>query len=151
MNLDIATLSKSHDRKSFHCAADEVDLFLKHKAFQDQTLDLSRTYILTDSESDPSKIIGYFTITPIHISQNVVLNDKPKIKRELPALLLGQLGVAVEYQKKGFGELLLLNAESKALMASDIVGLRTVVLDARNEQLVKWYSSYGFSRVGSAL
>jgi len=151
MNLNIVTLTKDHDRNDFYCSDEEVDLFLKHKALQDQKLDLSRTYVLTDLDANPDSIIGYYTITPILVKQEVILNDKPKIKREMPTLLLGQLGVDSRFQRKGFGEMLLLNAESKALTASDLVGLRAIILDARNEGLVRWYSGYGYLRVGEAL
>jgi ribosomal protein S18 acetylase RimI-like enzyme len=151
MILNISALTKAHDRSGFLCSDEEVDLFLKHKALQDQKLDLSRTYVLTDNVADRCRIIGYFTVTPIHVRQEVILNDRPRIKREIPALLLGQLGVDKEFQKRGFGEILLINAESKALMASDLVGLRAMILDARNEDLAAWYSGYGYSRVGIAL
>lgn len=151
MSLEITALTKAHDRNGFSCSDENVDLFLKQKAMQDQKLDLSRTYVLSDSVQDRNLIIGYFTITPIHIRQEEMLNDKPKIKREIPALLLGQLGVDTRFQRKGMGELLLLNAESKALMASDLIGLRAIILDARNEDLVKWYAGYGYSRIGNGL
>lgn len=151
MNLIVGPLSKAHDRKGFDCSDDDVDLFLKQKALQDQELDLSRTYVLTDAQSDSNRILGYYTVTPIHIRQEVISGDKPRIKREIPSLLLGQLGVAASFQKRGFGELLLINAESKALMASEIVGLRAMILDARNEDLARWYAGYGYSRVGNAL
>ena len=151
MKLIVEHLSKRHDRKGFQSSDEGVDLFLKHKALQDHNLDLSRTYVLTDAEQNPDTIIGYYTITPTHIPQDVLPNDKPKIKREIPSLLLGQLGVDIRFQKKGFGQLLLLHAESTARFASEIVGIRAMILDARNEGLAKWYSGYGYSRVGNAL
>lgn len=151
MKLAIAPLSKAFNRKAFFSSDEEVDLFLKHKALQDQKLDLSRSYVLIDVSASENAIIGYYTITPIAVQQEVILNDKPKIKREIPALLLGQLGVDQRFQGRSFGELLLMNAEHKALKASELVGLRTIVLDARNENLVTWYAGYGYSRVGSAL
>lgn len=151
MKLRVSALTRSHDRSGFNCSDETVDRFLKQSSLQDQKLDLSRTYVLTDGETDATTVIGYFTITPIHITQDVIHNDKPRIKREIPALLLGQLGVDVRFQKRGFGEILLLNAESKALIASEIIGLRAIILDARSESLARWYSGYGYSRVGSAL
>jgi len=151
MRLIVEHLSKSHDRKGFDSSDESVDLFLRHKALQDHNLDLSRTYVLIDTDLDSDTILGYYTITPIHIPQDVLLNDKPRIKREIPAILLGQLGVDVGFQKRGFGQLLLLHAESTARFASEIVGIRAIILDARNEDLARWYSGYGYSRVGNAL
>ncbi len=151
MTLIVEHLSKSHDRKGFNSSDEGVDLFLKHKAMQDHSLDLSRTYVLTDTDQNPDTTIGYYTITPIHIPQDVLANDKPKIKREIPSLLLGQLGIDVRFQKRGFSQMLLLHAESTARRASEIVGIRAMILDARNENLARWYSGFGYSRVGNAL
>lgn len=151
MRLIIEHLSKSHDRRGFSSSDESIDLFLKQKALQDQNLDLSRTYVLCDQLQDRGMILGYYTITLIHISQDTIPRDKPKIKREIPALLLGQLGVDVRFQRRGFGELLLLSAESKARLASEVVGIRAMVLDARSQDLVRWYSQYGYSRVGDNL
>jgi GNAT superfamily N-acetyltransferase len=150
MTLQIVPLSRDHDRKRFSCSDPDIDIFLKQKAMQDQDLDLSRTYILAD-DSEPAVILGFFTITPIHIPQESIPGDRPKIKREIPGVLLGQLGVDRKHQGNGFGELLLVDAQAKAMRAAEIVGIRAVVLDARNERLAGWYASHGFIRLGDGL
>ncbi len=150
MSLQIVPLTRSHDRSGFSCSDEEVDIFLKHKAMQDQVLDLSRTYVLI-ANSNPAAIVGYYTITPIHISQEIISGDKPKIKREIPAILLGQIAIDAKYQGHGFGGLLLMNAQAKVSRASDLVGLRAMVLDARNEKLAAWYERHGFLRIDLGL
>lgn len=150
MTLHIVPLSRDHDRERFCCSDPAIDIFLKQKAMQDQHLDLSRSYVLAD-ESEPAAIVGFFTITLIHIPQEVIPGDRPKIKREIPAVLLGQLGVDREHQGNGFGELMLIDAQAKAIQAAEIVGIRAVVLDARSERLAVWYESHGFIRLGNGL
>jgi predicted GNAT family N-acyltransferase len=150
MNLQIVALTRDHDRSGFGCSDADVDRFLKQKAMQDQVLDLSRTYVLS-TEASPNKILGYYTITPIHISQTIMAGDRPKIKRDIPAVLLGQLGVDISFQGRGYGELLLVDAQAKIAQASDLVAFRAMVLDARNEKLAGWYEYYGFMRIGQAL
>ncbi len=151
MRLQFEKLTRQHDRKRFSCLDEEVDIFLKQKAMQDQELDLSRTYVLTDHEVDPAFMIGYYTITPIRVSQEIILGDRPRIKREIPTVLLGQLGVDHRHQGKRFGIMLLLHSQFVVLQTSDMVGFRAMVLDARNEALAEWYGRNGFLRVENNL
>lgn len=151
MSLRIEPLTRSHDRKSFRCADEAIDLFLRRKAMQDQELDLGRTSVLVNGSFDETRILGFYSIAMIYIDQEQIPNDRPKIKRKIPAVLFGQLGVDLEHQGKGYGERLLMDAQAKVLDVSALVGVRAMVLDARNERLVSWYSRYGFLRLEKSL
>lgn len=150
MNLRIEPLTILHDRKSFECSDETVGRFLREKAFQDQRLDLGRTYVQVD-RLDKKRIIGYHSIVITEITQEQIPDDRPKIKRNIPVMLLGQLGVATGYQGRGYGERLLLDAQYRAYCVSEIAGIRAVVLDARNERLAAWYSSHGFAALDGSL
>ena len=151
MSLRIEPLTREHDRKSFNCADEAVDLFLRQKAMQDQDLDLGRTSVLVNLAIDEKRILGFHTLAMIEIRQEEIPKDRPRIKRMIPAVLFGQLGVDVEHQRKGYGERLLFDAQARVLDVSSIVGVRAMVLDARNERLVSWYSRFGFIRLEDSL
>ncbi|MBX3297800.1 MAG: hypothetical protein KF762_19045 [Acidobacteria bacterium] len=151
MNLRIEPLTRIHNRKAFSCSDETVDQFLRQKAMQDQELDLSRTTILTDTERDPTRIVGYHTLAIIQIPQDQIPNDRPKIKRGIPAILLGQLGIDSEYQGMGYGDLMLSDAQSRVVDIAAKVGVRAMILDSRTERLAAWYESHGFMRLAGSM
>ena len=150
MSLLIEPLSRIHDRKSFSCGEPAVDCFLQEKAMQDQRLDLARSRVLCDGNKR-EEIIGYYTLIIVLIPQESIPNDRPRIKRPIPAILLGQIGIDVRFQGKGFGDRLLFDAQSKVLEIADKVGVRAMVLDARTENLVSWYESQDFIKLPDSL
>lgn len=59
----IEPLTRRHNRKSFDCGDDEVNLFLREKALQDHERDLSRTMVLSaEDDASPKPVIGYHTL-----------------------------------------------------------------------------------------
>ena len=150
MSLLIEPLSRTHDRKSFSCGDEAVDVFLQEKAMQDQVLGLGRTRVLFESDK-PSEIIGYYTLVMCPVPQESIPNDKPKIKRPIPAILLGQIGVDLKFQGKGLGDRLLFEAQATVFYIADNVGVRAMVLDAGTESLVSWYESHDFIKLPESL
>ncbi|HKA21608.1 MAG TPA: GNAT family N-acetyltransferase, partial [Blastocatellia bacterium] len=72
--------------------------------------------------------------------------DRPRIKRDIPVILLGQLGVDLAFQGNGYGEYLLMDAQARVSEISKRTGVRGLVLDARTESLVSWYERHDFVR-----
>lgn len=142
----IEPISKSHDRKRFDCGDEEVTRFLREQALQDQEKDLSRTMVLVDEQVDPTRVIGYHTLLMAQVKQEVIPGDRPRIKRPIPVILLGQLGIDEEFQARGYGELMLMDAQARVDEVSLKTGVRALMLDARSEDLARWYERYDFIR-----
>lgn len=142
----IEPLSKLHDRERFDCGDAEVTRFLREQALQDQEKDLSRTMVLVDERGDPARIIGYHTLLMLQVRQEEIPGDRPKIKRGIPVIMLGQLGIDQEFQGRGHGELLLMDAQARVHEISKRAGVRAMVLDARSERLARWYELHDFIR-----
>jgi len=144
--LIIEPLSKNHNRKLFDCGDEEVTRFLRQQALQDQEKDLSRTMVLIDEQADRVRIIGYHTLLMMQVRQEDIPRDTPKIKRSIPVILLGQLGVDRAFQGNGYGELLLMDAQARVHEISKRAGVRAMMLDARTERLASWYEEHDFIR-----
>ena len=142
----VEPISRQHNRKLFDCGDDEVNRFLREQALQDHEKDMSRTMVLIDDEADQARIIGYHTLAMWQVPQEDIPQDKPKIKRSIPVILLGQLGVDKAFHGRGFGELLLMDAQARADEVSRRTGIRAMMLDARNERLARWYEQHDFVR-----
>ena len=106
----VEPISRSHARKRFDCGDKEVTRFLQEQALQDQERDLSRTMVLVD---EPTRIVGYHTLLMAQVRQEEIPGDRPRIKRAIPVILLGQLGIDREFQGRGYGELMLMDAQAR--------------------------------------
>ena len=147
----IEPLTRAHNRKTFDCGDETVNLFLREKALQDQERDLSRTMVLIEPDNSPGKIIGYHTLLMQQVKQEEIPNDRPRITRGIPVILLGQLGIDINFQGKGLGDLLLMDAQARTDEISRKIGVRALMLDARNERLAEWYGKHDFIRFPKSL
>jgi GNAT superfamily N-acetyltransferase len=149
--LTIEPLARDHNRKLFDCGDETVTRFLREQALQDHDRDLSRTMVLIDEKGDPLRIIGYHTLLMMQVRQEEIPGDKPRIKRNIPVILLGQLGVDSAFQGRGCGELLLMDAQARVHEVSNKTGVRAMMLDARTERLASWYEAHDFVRFPGSL
>ncbi len=147
----IEPLIRQHNRKLFDCGDEDVTKFLREKALQDQERDLSRTMVLAGLPESPNRIVGYHTLVMSQVRQEEIPDDKPKIMRGIPVILLGQIGIDNDFQGKGFGDLLLTDAQARVDEISNKVGIRALMLDARTEKLARWYESHDFVRFPNSL
>ena len=151
MNLLIEPLTRAHNRKLFDCGDAEVTRFLREKALQDQERDLSRTMVLVNSPAASERILGYHTLIMSQVRQEEIPHDKPLIKRAIPVILLGQIGIDAAFQGQGWGDLLLTDAQARVDEISQKIGIRALMLDARTERLAQWYESRDFVRFPNSL
>ncbi len=147
----IDPLTREHNRKSFDCGDEEVTRFLREKALQDQERNLSRTMVLIDPEESHKRIIGYHTLVMTQVKQEEIPNDRPRITRGIPVILLGQLGVDKKYQGQGLGDILLMDVQARTDEISRKVGISALMLDARNERLAEWNEKHDFIRFPTSL
>lgn len=147
----IEPLSREHNRKSFDCGDEDVTKFLREQALQDHERDLSRTMVLLNPSEAPKRIIGYHTLVISQIRQEESPNDRPRIKRGIPVILLGQIGTDLNIQGKGLGDLLLMDAQARVDEIAEKVGIRALMLDARNERLAGWYEKHDFVRFPNSM
>lgn len=147
----IEPLTREHNRKSFDCGDEEVTRFLREKAMQDHERDLSRTMVLIDEKESAKRIVGYHTLVMTQVRQEEIPDDRPRITRGIPVILLGQLGVDFKYQGQGIGDLLLMDAQARTDEISQKIGIRALMLDARNERFARSYAKHDFIRFPTSL
>ena len=118
---------------------------------QDHEHDLSRTMVLIYERKSATRIVGYHTLVMTQVKHEEIPDDRPRITRGIPVILLGQLGVDVKYQGQGIGDLLLMDVQARTDEISLKVGIRALMLDARNERLAEWYGKHDFIRFPTSL
>ncbi|MHA1799955.1 MAG: GNAT family N-acetyltransferase [Candidatus Helarchaeota archaeon] len=117
----------------FTSGNDNVDKFLKELARKNLKDKFSKIYVFFKLED--LKVIGYFTL---NASQCNLGDAKIFGKNNIPATILGQLGVDINYRGKKLGEKLIKLALEKAYQASKIVGSRLLLVET-NPINTKYY------------
>ncbi|MCF6807699.1 GNAT family N-acetyltransferase [Thiotrichales bacterium 19S9-12] len=141
----ISPLSKTHNRKSFSCGIKALDTYLHKQAGQEIRKKVAVTYVLYDRNE--KKVAGYYTLSA-NIIELIGLPDSIRKKlplySSLPATLIGRLAIDENYQKKGLGELMLVDAIKRAYHTSLEVASYAIIVDAINSNAKKFYRKYGF-------
>jgi predicted N-acetyltransferase YhbS len=65
--------------------------------------------------------------------------------RPIPVVLLARLAVDRRFQGKGLGKGLLRDALVRALAAAEAVGVRAILVHAKDEEAARFYSQFGFT------
>jgi predicted N-acetyltransferase YhbS len=135
-------ITKNHDCSSFDCEIEELNFFLKRLAFNNQKKNSSRTYVATRE----NRVVGYYTLAFSSISPD---DATEKVMKGLgnypvPAILLARLAVHKDEQGKGIGKGLLKDAVLKTVNASQIAGLRAMLIHAKDDKAKVYYEQFGF-------
>lgn len=135
-------LQEGHDLSSFDCGVDALNRYLKLFAHQTQKRDGARTYVVLED----NRVIAYYTV----VFGGIDWHDAPEYVRKglgkypIPIMIVARLAVDRTWAGKGIGNSLLLDAVQRALAASQIAGLRAVVVDAKDDRAKRFYETRGF-------
>lgn len=142
--MQVLPLTGSHDRQGFDCGRQELNDWLRQVARQHQDKGLSKTFVAI-REDEPARICGYYTLTLAEL-ENRHLPDawRKKLPRRIPGVRLGRLAVDRQFQGKGLGELLLVDALTRAGRIYTEAGGIGLFVDALDEQATGYYRGFGF-------
>jgi predicted GNAT family N-acyltransferase len=144
LTLNIEVLSKSHDRNTFDCGDLELNNYLQKIARQHITKGISKTFVLVDIDN-PKEIIAYMSMIVCEVLTDSIPHPwKKKYPKMIPAAKLARLAVSIKHQKKGYGEILIIDAIQKTLAVSENMGIAGLFVDAKHEQAKKYYNQFGF-------
>ena len=136
-----------HLIKSFDCGKPEMNLFLSRFAIKHAKLGLSRTLVLPEVSTLPSKtpIAAYYTLAAATVSQQRIPVEHSLPRYPLPVALLARLAVDLQYQGKRLGEKTLIYALRHAVRLCD-EGLPAVglILDVLDEDALRFYQRFDF-------
>lgn len=140
-----------HDRAGFSCGVAVLDDHLHHRAGQHQRDSIATTHVLVD-DADPTRILGYCSLSAAQLHlQEMLEQDRGRLPAyPVPAIRLGRLAVSQTQQSKGYGQLLLGHAVNLAVAVRQIMGVRVLIVDAKDVKVAAFYESFGFRRTASA-
>ena len=142
--MQLLLLTGSHDRQGFNCGRQELNDWLRQIARQHQDKGLSRTFVAT-LEDAPECICGFYALTLAKLeSSNLPEAMRKKMPRRIPGVRLGRLAVDKRFQGKGLGDLLLVDALTRARRIYQEAGGIGLFVDAIDEHAAGYYKRFGF-------
>lgn len=140
-----APITDDHKLDRFDCGKSSLDEWLRAHALENEDK-ASRTYVVTaESGEDAGHVVAYYTLA----YGSVVRAEVPKKIRQglpnpVPVIVLGRLAVDARHSGKALGPFLLREAMQRTAQASEIAGLRALVVHAIDDEAVSFYAKYGF-------
>ncbi len=143
--MQVLPLTGSHDRQGFDCGRQELNDWLRQVARQHQDKGLSKTFVAV-REDAPEHICGYYALTLAELENRHLPEAwRKKLPRRIPGVRLGRLAVDQRYQGKGLGELLLVDALTRARRIYTEAGGIGLFVDAIDERAADYYRRFGFA------
>ena len=134
-------LTAEHKISDFESGIDQLDEWLKRRAIRNEETGASRTYVVCAGD----RVVGYYAIASGAVAQE---NATGKIRRNMPepvpVMVLGRLAVDRRYQSRGIGQGLLRDAVLRIVQASEIAGIRAILVHAISEEARAFYETFGF-------
>ncbi len=144
--MNLKTIHDVDDKilKSFTCGNHDLDSFLRKYARDNDQNGYGKTFLLEDKD----EIVGFFTLcsSSIKFEEFPVNNSQHLPRYPIPCIKIARLAVCKSKQGKGYGRELLKQAFLRILNASTTVGVRFVIVDAK-ESSASFYEKYGFARL----
>ena len=138
----IEKINSSHALVNFDCGVPELNQFLVKYALQNQNANSANTYVACEDDS----VIGFYTLavgSVIH-AQAPKRITKGLARHPVPVMILARLAVDKSQHDKGIGRGLLKDVLLRTAQASDIAGIRALLVHAKDDIAKQWYKQFGF-------
>lgn len=139
----VEPISKSHDRETFDCGVESLNIFLRRFARQNNERGLGRTYVAV-KEND-AKIYGYYTISSSAFDFELAPENLPRYP--VPMVHLGRLAVDRSAQGERLGRSLLFHALQRSVDLTEQIGIYAVEVYALNDEARRFYLSFGLTEL----
>ncbi len=136
-------LTGEHRLEGFDCGEPALNDWLTRRALGNQESGTSRTWVVIDRPT--RMIVAYYASSTASVMRAAaprrIARNQPA---DLPAILLGRMAVDSRHQDNGIGGAMLKHFLTKAIQVSEKVGVRLVLVHAKDEQAKDFYRHHGF-------
>jgi GNAT superfamily N-acetyltransferase len=136
----VEPLSEEHVLAGFDSGESSLDEWLVQRAKPNQAAGFSRTYVVAED----GRVVAFHAVSSFTIFRaDATGRARRQSPPQIPAVLLGRLAVDWHFQGHGFGAALLRHAMELTVVAADTVGIRLLVVNARDEEAARFYRRFG--------
>jgi GNAT superfamily N-acetyltransferase len=136
-------LHERHLVAEFDCGSGSLNDWLVRRALRNQSSGTSRTWVVIEIET--GLVVAFYASSTASILRSTAPKrfgrNQPD---EMPAVLLARMGVDEGHQGRGLGAALLKHFMLKAIEVAQSVGVRVLLIHAKNESAKSFYEHYGF-------
>jgi GNAT superfamily N-acetyltransferase len=138
----IEKLAKSHAVEDFDCGAEPLNAYLRRFALGNQNAGAAQTYVAALD----ARVVGYCSLctAQVEYAEAPERLRKGLARHPVPVILLARLAVDRTWQGRGLGAALLLDSLRRILSAADVVGVRAVMVHAKDEAARRFYQHFDF-------
>jgi GNAT superfamily N-acetyltransferase len=138
-------LTAEHQVETFLSGKESLDVYLKRFALTNTAAGIARTYVVTPEKQ--LSVVGYYSLAAASVEKAHVPARVAKgvPNYPIPVVLLARLAVDHRFQRRGLGKGLLRDALLRTVAAADVIGLRALLVHAKDDQARRFYELFGFS------
>ena len=128
--------------EDFESGVEIVDTWVRKHALRAHKTGTAIVYVVTCDE----RIAGFYSLSAHSVQRSDISGGwlKRNAPEQIPAILLGMLGIDKRDQGTGLGKSLLKDAIERSLVASRQIGARALLVDPVDLGVAKFYKRYGF-------
>ena len=131
------------DTGSFDSGEPSLDDYLRKRALGDHVQGASRCFVTSRS----GRVVGYYALASASVQHGSVTG---KVRRNMPdpvpVILLSRLAVDRKEQGSCLGQHLLRDAILRSVEASEIIGVRALLVHALNDTARAFYTHFDFEK-----
>ncbi len=136
-------LAGEHLLDGFDCGKPTLNEWLIRHALNNKANGTSRTWVVVETGS--REVVAFYASA----TASILRSSAPKKMRrnqpeEMPAILLARTAVDSRHTRHGLGAALLKHFMLKALEVAQSVGVRVLLIHAKDDEAKSFYSHYGF-------
>ncbi|RZU50022.1 acetyltransferase (GNAT) family protein [Krasilnikovia cinnamomea] len=134
----VEALTSGHVLAGFDCGSPAQSAWLVDHAMQAHRAGLSRVYVVSDPDR---RVVGYYALAAGSVAP---ADAAPRLRQgagryHQPVMILTRLGVDTSAQGAGLGRALVVDALRRIAAASDVVGVRAVLIHCESDAARAFY------------
>lgn len=135
-------LGEKDNLSNFCCGVEIVDDWVHRRAHKAMSQGTAVVYVCLVG----TKVAGLYSLSAHSVARSDVKGGwlRRNTPEQIPAVLLGMLGVDKDYQGQGLGRSLLRDAILRAQSVSREIGARALLVDPAGGGTSRFYEQYGF-------
>jgi GNAT superfamily N-acetyltransferase len=134
-------LTSDHDLDSFDSGQPELDEWLRRSALHAESIRSGRTWVWTQAGA----VLAYFTLAGHVIEREALPRQLGRGSPDrIPAVLIARLALDRAHHGQGLGGVLLADASTRIVAATELVAARFIVVDAIDDSAANFYNHHGY-------
>ena len=138
----IERLTTAHTVETFDCGVEVLNSYLQRYALVNQHNHAAQTYVTGKGRT----VMGFYTLAVGSVSHEQAPKriHKGLARHPIPVMILARLAVDHRAQGQGLGKALLKDALLRTVEASEIAGIRALLVHAKDNDAKSWYQQFDF-------